>query len=106
MDSKEPEPWSPMWVRQEVRRRNNGLPPNDPNYDEKPPADAERCLYKCDLDFQSHMSLDHKMYGMRYWFSPLPTSLFNWGWHKEKSQKVISVLTFTLQYFMLNSSHQ
>ncbi len=66
MGSKEPEPWSPRWVRQKLREKNNGLPPNDPNHDEKPPTDVERPLCKCDLDCQSHMSLDHDMYDMRY----------------------------------------
>jgi hypothetical protein len=96
MGRKEPEPWSPRWMRQELRTINNGLPPNDPNHDEKPPADAERPLRKCDFDCQSHMSLGHKTYGMRYCSCPLPTFLFNWGWDEEKSQKVVSVLTFTL----------
>jgi hypothetical protein len=32
--SKEPEPWSPRWVRQKLREKNNGLLPNDPNHDE------------------------------------------------------------------------
>jgi hypothetical protein len=63
---------------------NNGLPPNDPNHDEKPLANAERPLCKCDLDCQSHMSLDHDTYGMRYWSCPLPTSLFNWCLDEEK----------------------
>jgi hypothetical protein len=44
MGSKEMEPWSPRWVRQKLREKNNGLPPNDSNHDEKPPADAERPL--------------------------------------------------------------
>jgi hypothetical protein len=66
MGSKEPEPWSPRWVRQKLREKNNGLPPNDLNHDEKPLADVERHLYKCNLDYQSHMSLDHDMYDMRY----------------------------------------
>jgi hypothetical protein len=35
MGSKEPEPWSPRWVRKKLREKNNGLPPNDPNHDEK-----------------------------------------------------------------------
>jgi hypothetical protein len=99
MGSKELGPWSSRWVRQKHREANNGLPPNDPNNDEKPPADPERYLCKCDLDFQSHMSLEHYTYGMRYWSCPLPTSPFNWGWDEEKPRKVISVLTFTLQDF-------
>jgi hypothetical protein len=40
MGSKEPEPWSSWWVRQKLREKNNGLAPNDPNYDEKPPVDT------------------------------------------------------------------
>jgi hypothetical protein len=63
MGSKEPEPWSPRWVRQKLREKNNGLPPNDPNHDEKPSTDAERPLYKCDLDCQSHMSFTICMAG-------------------------------------------
>jgi hypothetical protein len=66
MDSKEPEPWSPRWVRQKLREKNNGHPPNYPNHDEKPPVDAERPLCKCDLDCQSHMSLNHDTYDGRY----------------------------------------
>jgi hypothetical protein len=50
MGSKELEPWLPRWVRQKLREKNNGLPPNDPNHDEKPLADAERPLFKCGLD--------------------------------------------------------
>jgi hypothetical protein len=84
MDNKESEPSSPRWVRQKFREAKNELPPNDPNHDEKPPTDAERPLYKCDLYCQSHMSLDHNMYGMRYWSSPLPNSRFNWDWDEEK----------------------
>jgi hypothetical protein len=71
MGSKELEPWSPKWVRQELRRRNNGLPPNDPNHYEKPLTDTERLLCKCNLNCQSHMSLDHEKYGMRYLSCPL-----------------------------------
>jgi hypothetical protein len=99
LGSKEPEPWSPRWVRQKLREANNGLPPNDPSHDEKPPADVERPLWKYDLDCQSYMSLDHDTYGMRYWSCPLSTSLFNWGWDEEKPWKVVSVATFTLQDF-------
>jgi hypothetical protein len=99
MGSKEPEPWSPRWVRKKLKEANNDLPPNDPNYDEKPLADAESPLCKCDLDCQSHMSLEHDTYGRRYWSCPLPTSPFNWGSDKEKPQKVVSVVTFTLQDF-------
>jgi hypothetical protein len=76
MGSKVPEPWSPRGARQKLREANNGLPPNDPNHDEKPPADPERPLYKYDLDYQSYMSLDHDTYDMRYWYCPLPTFLF------------------------------
>jgi hypothetical protein len=73
MGSKEPETWLPRWVRQKLREANNGLPPNDPNHDEKPSTDTERPLCKCDLGYQSHMSLEHDM----YWSCPLPTSPFN-----------------------------
>jgi hypothetical protein len=41
MGSKEPEPWSPKWLRQQLRKYNNGLPPNDPNHDHRPPTDVE-----------------------------------------------------------------
>jgi hypothetical protein len=41
MGSKELEPWSPRWVRQQLRERNNGLPSNDQNHDEKPSAGVE-----------------------------------------------------------------
>jgi hypothetical protein len=34
MGSKALEPWSPRWVRQQLREMRNGLPPNDPNNDE------------------------------------------------------------------------
>jgi hypothetical protein len=99
MGSKEPEPWSPQWMRQKLREANNGLPPNDLNHDEKSPTDAERPLCKCGLDCQSHMSLEHDTYGMRYWSYPLPTSPFNWGWDEEKLHKVFSVVIFILQDF-------
>jgi hypothetical protein len=88
-----------MTVRQKLREANNGLPPNDPNNDEKPPADAEGPICKCDLDCQCHMNLQHDTYGMRYWSCPLPTSPFNWGWDEEKPWMVVSVVTFTLQDF-------
>jgi hypothetical protein len=99
MGSKEPEPWSSRWVREKLREANNGLPPNDPNHNEKPPTDADILLCKCDLDCQFHMSLYHDTYGMRYWSCPLPIYLFNWGWDKEKPWKIVSVVTFTLQNF-------
>jgi hypothetical protein len=83
-------------VRQQLRERNNGLPSNDPNHDEKPPAGAERPLCKYKLECQSHMSLDYDMNGRRYWSCLLPTSPFNWGWDEEKPRKVVSVLTFTM----------
>jgi hypothetical protein len=35
MGSNESEPWSPRWVRQKLREKNNGFPPNDANHDEK-----------------------------------------------------------------------
>jgi hypothetical protein len=117
MNSKESEPWSPWWVRQKLREKNNGLPPNDPNYDEKPPTDTERPICKCNLDCQSHMSLDHNTYDRRYWSCPQPTYPFHWGWDEEKPQKVLSILTFTLhilnkviinhflRVFTLHSSH-
>jgi hypothetical protein len=92
MGSKEPEPWSPRWLRQQLREDNNDLPPNDPNHDHRPPGNVEIPLCKCDLDCTSHMSLDHDTYGMRYWSCPLPTSLFNWGWDDEKPRMVVSFL--------------
>jgi hypothetical protein len=85
--SKEPKPWSPRWVRQKVREKNNGLSPNDPNHDEKPLADAEIPLCKCDLDCQSHMSLEHNTYSRRYWSCPQPTCLYHWDWDEEKPRK-------------------
>jgi hypothetical protein len=87
-------------VRQKLREKNNGLPPNDPNHDEKPLTDAERPLCKCDLDYQSHLSLYHNTYGRRYWSCPHPTCPFHWGWDEEKPGKVVSVVTFTL--YILN----
>jgi hypothetical protein len=99
MCSKEPKPWSPRWVRQKLREANNGLPPNDPNHNEKHPTDAERPLRKCGLDCQSYMTLELDTYDMRYKSCSLPTSPFNWGWDEEKSWKVVSVATFTLQDF-------
>jgi hypothetical protein len=93
VDSKELEPWSPRWVRQQLREMSNNLPPNDPNHDEKSLAVAEKTLCKCDLDCQSHISLDYDMYGMRYWSYPLPTSPFNYGWDEEQPQKIVLVLT-------------
>jgi hypothetical protein len=119
MGSKEPEPWSPRWLWEQLREDNNGLPPNDPNHDHRPPTDAEIPLCKCDLDCTSHMSLDHDTYGMRYWPCPLPTSPFNWGWDDEKPRKVVlfvhlhciflimSSLTiiFYWRVFALNFSH-
>jgi hypothetical protein len=96
MGSKEPEPWSPRWMRQKHREANNGLSSNDPNYDEKSLSDAETPLCKCDIDCQSHTTLVCDTYGMRYWSCPLPTSSFNWGWDEEKPQKVVSVVAFTL----------
>jgi hypothetical protein len=50
-------------VRQKLREKNNGLPANNPNHDEKPLANAEKPICKCDFDCQSHMSLDHDTYG-------------------------------------------
>jgi hypothetical protein len=88
-------------VRQKLREKNNGLPPNDPNHDEKPPVNAERPLCKYDLDCQSCMSLDQNTYGRRYWSSPQPTCPFHWGWDEEKPQKVVSVVTFTLHILNL-----
>jgi hypothetical protein len=79
MSSKELEPWSPRWVRQKLRETNNDLPPNDWNHDEKPPADVERPFCKCDLDCQSHISLDHDTYDRRYWYCHQPTCPFHWG---------------------------
>jgi hypothetical protein len=70
MGSKEPEPWSPLWVRQKFREKNNSLPPNDPNHDEKTSANVKRPLYKCELDSQSHMSLVDDTYDRRYWSCP------------------------------------
>jgi hypothetical protein len=61
--SKELEPWSPRWVRQKLREKNNGLSSNDPNHNEKPPANTERPVCKCNFNCQSHMSLDHDTYG-------------------------------------------
>jgi hypothetical protein len=54
-------------------------------------------LCTCDLDYQSHMSLDHDTYGMRYWSCPQSTCLFHWGWDEEKPRKIVPVLTFTLR---------
>jgi hypothetical protein len=80
-------------VRQKLREMNNDLLPNDLNHDEKSLANAESPLCKCNLDYQSHMSIDYDTYGMRNWSCSLPTSLFNWSWDEEKSRKVVSVLT-------------
>jgi hypothetical protein len=83
-------------VRQKLRQKNNDLPLNDLNHGEEPLTDTERPLCKCDIDCQSHISLDHDTCGMRYWSCPFPTSPLNWGWDEEKPRKVVSVLTFTL----------
>jgi hypothetical protein len=116
MGSKAPEPWSPQWVRQKLRK-DNGLSSNDPNHDEKPPAGVEKPLCKCDFDCQSHINLDYDTYGRRYWSCPQPTCPFHWGWDEEKLWKVVSVVTFKLhilkiviidhfwRVFALRSSH-
>jgi hypothetical protein len=96
MGSKQPEPWSPRWVREKLREFNNGLPPNDPNHDSEPSAGAELPLCKCKFECASHYSLDYDMYNRRYWSCPSHTSPFNWGWNEEKSRKVVLVLTFTV----------
>jgi hypothetical protein len=49
MGSKEPEPWSPRWMREKLREYNNDLSPNDLNHDDKQPADIEPPLCKCKL---------------------------------------------------------
>jgi hypothetical protein len=38
------------------------------------------------------MTLEHDMYGMRYWSYPLPTYPFHWGWDKEKPRKIVCTL--------------
>jgi hypothetical protein len=53
------------WLRQQHREDFNGLPPNDPNHDHRPPADVERPLCKCDFDCTPLMSLDYDTYDMR-----------------------------------------
>jgi hypothetical protein len=103
MGSKEPKPWSPRWVRQQLRESNNDLPPNDTNHDHKPQADAERPLCKCNLDYQSHMSLDHNTYDMWYWSCPFSTSPFNWGWDNENPMKVVSVLHLHCLFLIMSS---
>jgi hypothetical protein len=106
MGSKEPEPWSPRWVRQQRRERNNGLPANDLNHDEKPPTSAGRPLCKCDFECQSYMSIEYDTYS-------------HWVWDEEKSWRyfqfqhlhclflMMSLLTvlFSWRVFMLSSSH-
>jgi hypothetical protein len=72
--------------------KNNGLRPKDLNHDKKSSADVERPLCKCDLDCQSHMSLEHDTYDMRYCSCPLSICLFHWGWDKEKLRNVVPVL--------------
>jgi hypothetical protein len=79
-------------VRQQLREDNDGLPPNDPNHDHGLSVNAQSPLCKYDLDYQSHMSLDHDTYDRRYWYCLLSTSMFNWGWNNEKLRKVVSVL--------------
>jgi hypothetical protein len=83
-------------VRQQLREMRNGLPPNDPNHDEKPPANAKRPLCKCDLECQNHMSINYDTYDRRYWSCPQPTCLFHLGWDEEKPHKVVSVFTLTM----------
>jgi hypothetical protein len=97
MGSKELKPWSHMWVRQQLRERNNGLLPNDPNHDEKPPTNAERPFCKWDFECQSHMSSDYDTYNRRYWSCPQPTCSFHWGWDKDQPRKVVPTLTFTIR---------
>jgi hypothetical protein len=93
MGSKEPEPWSPRWVREKLREHNNGLPPNDPNHDEKQSAGMEPPLWNCKLECHCYYSLDHDTYGRRYWGCKLVVSLFNWGWDKERPRNIVSVST-------------
>jgi hypothetical protein len=119
MGRKESKLWLSQWVRQKIKEKNNGLPPNNPNHNEKPPADVERHLCKCDLDCQSHMSLEHDTYSRRYWSCPLATCPFHSGWDKKKPRKVVSVLylccillimssltvIFSCRVFVLKFSH-
>jgi hypothetical protein len=85
MGSKELEPWSPRWVRQKLREKNNDFPPNDLNHDEKPPTDVERLVCKCDFDCQSHMSFRPRY--VRQEVLVLPSA--------HLPRKVVSALTFT-----------
>jgi hypothetical protein len=85
MGSKELEPWSPRWVRQKLREKNNDFPPNDLNHDEKPPTDVERLVCKCDFDCQSHMSF--RPWYVRQEVLVLPSV--------HLPRKVVSALTFT-----------
>jgi hypothetical protein len=105
MASQQLDPWTPRWVREKLREKNNSLPLNDPNKDHKPPAGVEPPLCKCKLECTSHYSLDYNTYGKRYWACPLPTSLFNWGWDEEQPRKVIPILTFTVAIINVIMNH-
>jgi hypothetical protein len=96
MDNKQPEPWSPRWVREKLREFNNGLPPNDLNHDEKPPAGAKPPLCKRELECHCYYSLDYDTYDWRYWGCKLSVSPFNWGWDEEQPRKVVSILSFII----------
>jgi hypothetical protein len=66
MGSKQPEPWSPRWVREKLREYNNALPTNDPNHDNTQLFSVEPPLCKCEFECMSHTSLDYDTYNIRY----------------------------------------
>jgi hypothetical protein len=78
MTSEQPEPWMPTWVREQLRESNNGLLPNDPNRDNKPPAGVDPPLCKCEIECHYYDSLDYDTYGRMYWGCKLSISPFNW----------------------------
>jgi hypothetical protein len=89
MTSKESKPWMPRWVRKQLRARNNDLPPNDPNRDNKPSVGADPPLCKCEMECHCYYSLDYNTYGRRYWGCKLPLSPFNY--EEEQLRNVVSV---------------
>ena len=85
----EPDPWSPRWVREKLRERNNGLPPNDPAHDHKQPAGHDPPLCKCELDSFCYISWEYDTYQRRYWVCALLISAM---WPKQEEKRKVNFM--------------
>jgi hypothetical protein len=91
------EPWSPGWMREQLRRQRCGAPPNAPVRDRRPPEGVDPPLCECRDECIVMISWNQETYGRRFWTCGAPHRL-QWGSSSQDNKKEVKYVCCSIHY--------